>query len=262
MMHPAFETAGSDRPGRWLVTCDHASNQVPAWLGGGSLGLPDSEMARHIAWDPGAAGLARALARHLDSPCVMSTFSRLVIDPNRGEDDPTLVMRLYDGSVIPGNARVTAEEIDRRIDRLYRPYHAALEQMAARRPETVILAIHSFTPCLRGRAPRPWQVGVLYSHLDARLSRQVIDLLRHQGDLTVGDNQPYSGHLPGDAIDRHALQAGRHNTLVEVRNDLITTPGEQRVWADRLAPILNAALARVDDEPARQKPHGQTGATP
>lgn len=261
-MDRAFHIHGQDRPGRWLITVDHASNRVPDWVSGGNLGLPPGDMARHIAWDVGALGLALALGDLLDSPVVQSDFSRLVIDPNRGEDDPTLVMRLYDGSVIPGNARVTAEEIDRRIDRLYRPYHAALEQMAARRPETVILAIHSFTPCLRGRAPRPWQVGVLYSHLDARLSRQVIDLLRHQGDLTVGDNQPYSGHLPGDAIDRHALQAGRHNTLVEVRNDLITTPGDQRHWAARLAPILNAALARVDDEPARQKPHGQTGATP
>ncbi|OIQ74495.1 N-formylglutamate amidohydrolase [mine drainage metagenome] len=107
----------------------------------------------------------------------------------------------------------------------------------------MILAIHSFTPCLKGRAPRPWQIGVLYSHLDTRLSRALITRLEAEPDLCVGDNEPYLGHLPGDAIDRHALQPGRHNTLIELRNDLIATEAEQRAWADRLAPILTAALA-------------------
>jgi predicted N-formylglutamate amidohydrolase len=117
--------------------------------------------------------------------------------------------------------------------------------MAARRPDTVILAIHSFTPCLKGRAPRPWQVGVLYSHLDTRLSRALIARLQAGGDLCVGDNEPYLGHLPGDSIDRHALQPGRHNTLIELRNDLIGTAADQEAWADRLAPILTEALAEV-----------------
>jgi len=106
----------------------------------------------------------------------------------------------------------------------------------------VIVAIHSFTPCLRGRAPRPWQIGVLYSHLDERLSRRLIDRLIQEPDLCVGDNEPYSGHLPGDAIDRHALMPGRLNTLIEVRNDLITTPAQQQAWAQRLAPILTQVL--------------------
>lgn len=245
MMHPAFETAGSDRPGRWLVTCDHASNQVPAWLDGGSLGLPPSEMARHIAWDPGAAGLARALAQRLDSPCVLSTFSRLVIDPNRGEDDPTLLMRLYDGTIIPGNRHAGAAELERRMQRLYRPYHAAVAALAGRRADTVICAVHSFTPQLRGRPPRPWQVGVLYSHRDDRLARPLIARLRAEPDLCVGDNQPYSGHLPGDAIDRHALAHGRPNVLIELRQDLIADAAGQEAWADRLAPILIAALTEA-----------------
>ncbi|MES2845955.1 MAG: N-formylglutamate amidohydrolase [Pseudomonadota bacterium] len=238
----AYEIIGNDRPGRWLITCDHASNRVPDWIGGGSLGIDAADMQRHIAWDVGAAGVTRALAQALDSPAILSDFSRLVIDPNRGEDDPTLVMKLYDGTIIPANRHADAVEVTRRLDALHRPYHGAYARLAARRPDTVIVAIHSFTPCLRGRAPRPWQIGVLYSHLDERLSRRLIDRLMQEPDLCVGDNEPYSGHLPGDAIDRHALMPGRLNTLIEVRNDLITTPAQQQAWAQRLAPILTQVL--------------------
>lgn len=241
-MAEAFEILGADRPGRWLVTCDHATNLVPAWVGGGDLGIAAADMARHIAWDVGAWGVAVALGEMLDSPVIGSRFSRLVIDPNRGEDDPTLVMKLYDGTIVPANRHAGAAETEERLARLYRPYHAALARLAARQDDTAIVAVHSFTPCLKGRAPRPWQVGILYSHLDARLSRPLIAGLAAQPGLCVGDNEPYSGHLPGDAIDRHALQTGRQNTLVEVRNDLIGDAAGQRLWAARLAPVLQAAL--------------------
>lgn len=242
-VHEAYRIAGQDRPGRWLVTCDHASNRIPAWVAGGSLGIAAEDMARHIAYDVGAAGLALALAEALDSPAILSDFSRLVIDPNRGEDDPTLVMRLYDGTIIPANRHIGAMEIEERLNRLYRPYHNAYAALAARRPDTVVLAIHSFTPCLKGRAPRPWHVGVLHSHLDSRLSHTLIARLQQEADLCIGDNEPYSGHLPGDAIDQHALSHGRHNTLIELRNDLIATPEDQQAWARRLAPILSEVLA-------------------
>ncbi len=242
----AFQIIGEDRSGRWLVTCDHASNRVPEWVAGGDLGIGPADMGRHIAYDVGAAGLAEALGAALDSPVVMSDFSRLVIDPNRGEDDPTLVMKLYDGTIIPANRHIDEVGVQDRLDRLYRPYHDALARLAGRRPDVAIVAIHSFTPCLKGRAPRPWHVGVLHSHLDERLSRALIDLLAEEPDLCVGDNEPYSGHLPGDAIDRHALRWGRQNTLVELRNDLIATPQAQAAWAARLAPILQAALAKLE----------------
>ena len=239
----AFHIMGQDRPGRCLVTCDHASNLVPSEVCGGDLGLPAEDMARHIAWDVGARGLAEAMGLLLDCPVIASNFSRLVIDPNRGEDDPTLVMKLYDGTIIPGNRHVGAAEVERRLDMLYRPYHDALSALAARRADTVIVAVHSFTPCLRGRAPRPWHVGVLYSQDDDRLSQRLIARLAAEPDLCVGDNEPYAGALPGDAIDRHALRAGRHNTLIEVRNDLIADPAGQVAWAARLTPMLEAVLA-------------------
>ncbi|MFN4153972.1 MAG: N-formylglutamate amidohydrolase [Paracoccaceae bacterium] len=239
--HEAYEVVGAERPGPWLVTCDHATNRVPAWLGG-TLGMAAGDMARHIAYDVGARGLAIGLGEALDSPVICSDFSRLVIDPNRGEDDPTLVMKLYDGTIIPANRHVGPTEVEERLQRLYRPYHAAYAAIAGNR---AILAIHSFTPALKGRALRPWHIGVLHSHEDERLSRAVIAGLQAVPEWCVGDNEPYSGHLPGDAIDRHALKAGRHNTLIELRNDLIATEAAQVDWARRLAPILTAALAVV-----------------
>ncbi|WP_111732948.1 N-formylglutamate amidohydrolase [Roseovarius amoyensis] len=237
--HP-FEIEGAGRPARWLVTCDHASNTVPPFVGGGSLGLAAGDMARHIAYDPGAAGVARALAERLDAPCICANFSRLVIDPNRGEDDPTLVMKLYDGTIIPENRHVDAEEVERRLNRLYRPYHTALAELAARRDDTVIVSMHSFTPQLQGRPPRSWHVGVLYA-ADERLSRPLITRLRAEPDLCIGENEPYGGHLPGDSIARHAIAHQRPNALLELRNDLIETADQQRAWAERLAPMLEQA---------------------
>ena len=242
MTDEAFSIIGAGRASRWLVTCDHASNRVPDWVGGGSLGISDADMARHIAWDVGAAGVARHLAELLDAPAILSDFSRLVIDPNRGEDDPTLLMRLYDGTVIPTNRHAGPEERERRLARLYRPYHAALGELAAAHPDRCICAVHSFTPQLKGRAPRPWQVGVLYSHQDERLGPPLIAACRAMGWIT-GDNEPYRGHLQGDSIDRHALAHGRPNVLIELRNDLIRDDAGQREWAERLAPVLEQVLA-------------------
>lgn len=243
MTHEAFRIEGEGRPSRWLITCDHASNRVPDWIGGGSLGIAAPDMDRHIAWDVGAAGLARALGTRLDAAALLSDFSRLVIDPNRGEDDPTLVMRLYDGTVIPANRRIDAAGIEARLARLYRPYHAAYARLAAAHPARAICAVHSFTPRLRGRPARPWQVGILYSHRDARLGPAMVDACRAEGWIT-GENQPYAGHLQGDALDRHALGAGRPNVLIEVRNDLIREEAGQREWAERLAPVLERVLAQ------------------
>lgn len=238
----AFAIEGAERPSRWLVTVDHATNRVPGWVGGGSLGLPGEEMARHIAFDPGALGTGRGIAERLNAPLIHSDFSRLVIDPNRGEDDPTLVMQLYDGTVIPGNRAVDAAETETRLSRLHRPYHDALETLAAARPDRAICAIHSFTPQLRGKPPRPWEIGVLSSHKDRRLSEPFIARLRALGIVT-GDNEPYAGHLDGDSIDRHALAPRRPNLLIEVRNDLIATPEGEAAWAARLAPVLDAVLS-------------------
>ncbi|MBN2907554.1 MAG: N-formylglutamate amidohydrolase [Rhodobacteraceae bacterium] len=244
MTFQPYDTIEEGRSARWLVTCDHAANTVPPSVNGGDLGLPPADMARHIAYDPGAAGVALRLAERLDAPLIRSNFSRLVIDPNRGEDDPTLVMRLYDGTVIPANRAVDDAEVERRLEAFYRPYHAALARLAARRADTVLVAMHSFTPRLNGRGDRPWQIGILHA-ADDRLARPLIDRLRREPDLCVGENEPYGGHLPGDAVDRHAIAHGRPNVLIELRNDVIATAQDQIAWADRLAPILQEVLAET-----------------
>ena len=244
MTEPPFFVLGADRPGRWIVTCDHASNRVPEDLSG-DLGLAPEDMARHIAFDPGAAGVTRHLAELLGSPAVLSNFSRLVIDPNRGELDPTLVMKLYDGTIIPRNRDVDAIEVERRLDAYYRPYHGAIDALTASRAPEAIVSIHSFTPQFKGRAHRPWQIGIL-SASDRRLSDPLLRLLREDCDLIVGDNEPYTGSLAGDAMDRHGIQPGRQHTLIEIRNDLITTDSDQRAWAERLAPHLEAALDEAE----------------
>ncbi|OCX66280.1 N-formylglutamate amidohydrolase [Thioclava sp. SK-1] len=241
MTQPVFSIESEDAPSRWLVTVDHATNHVPDWVNGGDLGICASDMARHIAYDVGALGLSRALAGQLHAPMVASNFSRLVIDPNRGEDDPTLVMKLYDGTVIPANRHAGPAQRTQRLNRLHRPYHDALEQIASARDDRVICAVHSFTPQLRGRAPRPWQVGILSDPRDRRLADPLIALLRADG-ICTGDNEPYIGHLDGDSIDRHALQKSLPNVLIELRSDLVETASGQAQWAARIAPLLTRAL--------------------
>ncbi|WP_417713356.1 N-formylglutamate amidohydrolase [Pseudophaeobacter arcticus] len=240
MTYSPFIIQGGDRPGRWLITCDHASNVVPPFVGGGDLGLPETDMRRHIAYDPGALAVSTLLGEYLDAPVVASNFSRLVIDPNRGEDDPTLLMQLYDGTIIPANRHADEAERESRLARCYRPYHAALAELAAR-PDTVIISVHSFTPQLRGRTPRPWEIGILHPEGE-RFSPCLIAALQAGGDLCVGINEPYTGYLPGDAIDTHATKMGRPNTLIELRNDLIADDAGQQFWAARLADSLPQAL--------------------
>ncbi|MGR3620722.1 N-formylglutamate amidohydrolase [Pseudophaeobacter sp.] len=240
MTYTPFFVEGAARPARWLITCDHATNVVPSFVGGGDLGLPPEDMQRHIAYDVGAFAVSRLLAERLNAPLVASNFSRLVIDPNRGEDDPTLLMRLYDGTLIPANRHADDAEREKRLERCYRPYHAELAKLAAR-PETIVISMHSFTPQLRGRSARPWEIGILHPEAEA-FSPHLIKALQAPGDLCVGVNEPYTGYLPGDAIDRHATKPGRPNALVELRNDLIAESNGQHYWADRLAEVLPRAL--------------------
>lgn len=245
MTYQPFFEYGTTRTSRWTVTSDHAANTVPDFVNGGDLGIAASDMARHIAFDIGAAGLAQALGGLLNGPVICSNFSRLVIDPNRGADDPTLLMKLYDGTIIPTNRHAGSDALEARMRACYRPYHLALDTLMKRRADPVLLSIHSFTPQLKGRPLRPWEIGVLYAD-DTRLSSSLLEVLREEPDLTIGDNEPYTGHLPGDAVDTHALKHGHLNVLIELRNDLIETEAQQLEWASRLAPLLERALARTN----------------
>lgn len=237
-----YIVTGIDREGPWLITCDHARNHVPVEINGGDLGLPANEMHRHIAFDIGAEGLSLAIGSLLNAPVLCSNFSRLVIDPNRGEDDPTLLMKVYDGTLIPANRYADSSERERRLRAYHRPYHQAYSKLAI--PERAIVAIHSFTPQLKGRPKRPWEIGILFAK-DRRLSDPTIAGIQKRGDITVGINEPYNGHLPGDSVDKHALKQGHLNILIEVRNDLIITHEGQKNWANLLAPILQDSLTAI-----------------
>ena len=142
-----FDLVEGDRKRGIVLVADHARRDLPEEYG--SLGLPAAELERHIAYDIGVEMVTRELAAALDVPAVIANFSRLLIDPNRGEDDPTLIRQLYDGTVVPGNYPIAPEERERRLDRFYRPYHDAVGAMiasvhAATGGSPLIISVHSF----------------------------------------------------------------------------------------------------------------------
>lgn len=228
-----------------VVLCDHASNALPPEYA--SLGLAPDQFRRHIAYDIGAAGLSRAIAAALGCPLVLSRFSRLLIDPNRGHDDPTLVMRLSDGAIVPGNRYLDEAERTRRMDRFYWPYHRAIARVidltCASGVTPAVLSIHSFTESWKA-VPRPWHVGILWDE-DPRLARPLLDAFYESGDLIVGDNQPYTGALVGDTLWRHATSRGLPNAIIEIRQDLIRDEAGQIAWAARIVSILRRILPQL-----------------
>ncbi len=228
-----------------LLLCDHASNALPETYG--TLGLPAVDLEAHIAYDIGAADLTRRLAAQLDAPALLTRFSRLLIDPNRGAQDPTLVMRLSDRRLIPGNARVDAAEIDRRRAFYWQPYRTAIAEtiaaLTAKGPVPAVVSLHTFTPNWRG-TERPWQIGILWD-ADPRLPLPLIAALKARG-LTVGDNEPYDGALSGDTLHEQVTSRGLAGLLIEVRQDLVATPEKAHGWADLLAEVLAPILARPE----------------
>ncbi|MBZ9892850.1 MULTISPECIES: N-formylglutamate amidohydrolase [unclassified Mesorhizobium] len=242
-----FDVVEGDRKRGMVLLADHARRDLPEDYG--SLGLPAAAFDRHIAYDIGVEAVTRELAALLDVPAVLANFSRLLIDPNRGEDDPTLIRQLYDGTVVTGNYPLAPEERERRLDRFYRPYHDAVGAMIASVAQAsgkapFIFSVHSFTPVMQGRQ-RPWHVGVLWDR-DDRVARPLIDMLAADKNLVVGDNEPYDGALRGDTMFRHAIVNGYAHALIEIRQDLIATGGDALSWAERLAPIVDAIDRRPD----------------
>ena len=251
----AFERVNASASPHLIFVCDHAARALPA--GYGTLGLRESLFDTHIASDIGAADVTRVLAAAFDAPALLGVYSRLLIDLNRGFDDPTLVMKLSDGAIIPGNAKVDAAEIDNRIVRYYRPYHDAIEAEIERAKSLditpTLISVHSFTPEWRGRR-RPWQIGVLWSRSDGRLALPLLEALNREPDLIVGDNQPYTGELENDCMSQHAVARGLPHVLLEIRQDLIADRTGAVFWAERLVPILRNALAQLDSRARARTP--------
>lgn len=240
---PPFEIVeGTGRPPAVFV-CDHASLRFPRSLNG--LGLADRDRARHIAWDIGAAAVARALAARFSAPAVLAGYSRLVIDCNRSLSDPTSIPVISDGTIVPGNRDLDPQARDGRIAEIFHPYHAAVQRTLKDRTVEdgvpALVCVHSYAPRLMVRdEPRPWQIGVLWDR-DPRMALPLMAWLAERG-VVVGDNEPYSGrdHYT-HTVNTHAAQVGRAHVSVEIRQDLI----EETAGAERWTGILGDALATI-----------------
>ncbi|MET3926839.1 N-formylglutamate amidohydrolase [Devosia sp. 2618] len=227
----------------FVIVCDHASNRIPAKYG--DLGLTATERLSHIAWDPGALAVSRALSDSLDAPLVQSTVSRIVIDCNRELDAPDLIWTLSESTRIAANENLDAAERQYRIDHFHRPYHASIETLLeARRhagQETVLVCLHSFTPVYHGVA-RPWPIGLIHG-VDTGYTKALFDALKADDPtLNVGWNEPYAA-LNGVTLtlEKHGDGRGLEATMIEIRHDEILEPTGVTLWADRLARCLQTA---------------------
>src|SRR5712664_2098965 len=223
----------------FLLTCDHYGRLLPQALG--DLGLPAGELERHIAWDIGIAGVAEMLSKHLDAHLIVQRYSRLVIDCNRPPDVASSIPRISEATTIPGNEGISRQEAETRRAQIFDPYHRRIDEIIDQRRHqglpTVLISLHSFTPVYAGIA-RPWHIGSLY-HRDTHLPPLLLNLLRAEPNLVVGDNEPYAVSDETDyTIPVHGEARGLMNTGIEIRQDLIADPAGQRRWADRLARIF------------------------
>lgn len=235
----SVRVSNRDGSGAYVLTCDHASNFIPDSYG--RLGLSESELDRHIAWDPGALPVARRMAEALGAPLVETCISRLVLDCNRAIDAPDLVPAVSETTPIPANQQLAPQEREARIERCWRPFHdtveAVIEERLARGQETRLVSVHTFTPVYKG-ASRPWQIGIIHDD-DTRLAGPLISGLKAVPGLTVGGNEPYS---PADGVyftlERHARSRGLPCAMIEIRNDQVADEAGHRKWAELLSALL------------------------
>jgi predicted N-formylglutamate amidohydrolase len=226
----------------FVIVVDHASRRIPRRLN--DLGLPASELQRHIAWDIGALGVARQVAAALDAPLVAQNYSRLVIDCNRDPKVPTSIPRLSEASEIPGNLDLSDADRALRRTEIFDPYHdrirALLDARAAAGRPTILVAQHSMTNIYHG-VRREMHAAVLYNR-DRRFAGLVLDGLRREAGLIVADNQPYFVSDETDyTIPRHGEARGLPHVEIEIRQDLVADAAGQAGWARRIARALQDA---------------------
>lgn len=239
----AVEVVNPDADGPVLLVCDHASNFIPRALA--NLGLDETQLWRHIALDIGVAEVTRQISDRIGATAILCGFSRLVIDPNRDPRAPSSIPDFVDGVAVPGNRDLSEARRRDRIEAFFEPYHQAIADrlalMMARGPVPAVISVHSFTPVMDG-VERPWQVAALWDQ-DPRLPLPFMATLRSLG-FAVGDNEPYSGRdFHGYTMQRHADAQGLANLLIEIRQDLIDTPGGMHDWSEILAGTLRDVLA-------------------
>jgi predicted N-formylglutamate amidohydrolase len=236
---PACVTLDEPNDAPFLIVCDHAGNLLPRSLG--TLGVSETERRRHIAWDIGAASVAARMAKRLSAFAILQTYSRLVIDCNRAPGVPSSIATISEDTEIPGNQDLSPADAARRANAVFHPYHdriaAELDRRAALAIPTALVAMHSFTPVYRG-VSRPWHVGLLYNR-DPRLALPLMRLLRQEGGLVVGDNEPYAVSDESDyTIPVHGERRGIPHAEIEIRQDLIADDAGQEIWAERMSRLL------------------------
>lgn len=243
---PPWVMENAEAAGDFLLVCEHASNDFPDPFG--TLGLTPEARAAHIAWDPGALGLARGLAQRLDGGLFFATVSRLICDLNRPPHAPGAMPEKSEVYEVPGNTAISPAERWRRTETVYVPFHNALHReiacrIALGRPP-VLVTIHSFTPIYFGK-PRDVEFGVIHD-ADPTLALNVVDAARAGTTLRTGLNQPYSA---ADSVTHtlrlHAAPYGLANVMLEIRNDLISHPQAEAEMADQLATVLRVALSEL-----------------
>lgn len=245
-----FEVLRPQARSEFVLIGDHAGNRIPACLG--SLGLSEEDLQRHVAWDIGAAGLARAMSVELDALVILQNYSRLVIDCNRAPGTLESIVSLSERTDIPGNAELSAEDAEARRLAIFEPYHARIAQeldaRERREQPTLLITLHSFVPRYL-KVQRPWHIGVLY-HRDARFAEALLEVLGRQRDLVIGNNEPYAAGDDTDyAVPVHGEARGLPHVELEIRQDLIADEAGQRHWAARLAPALLRA-AKLMKQPS------------
>jgi len=245
---PAVQIFHPQGRSAYVLVCDHAGNRLPRVLG--DLGLSAADLERHIAWDIGAADLSEKIADALDAVVIEQTYSRLAIDCNRPPLSATSTPPISETTEIPGNRIVSARDAAMRRRDIFQPYHdriaATLDARKSVRRPTILVAMHSFTRDFAGEESRPWHVGVLYNR-DARLGRILLDLLRTESGLVVGDNQPYSVDDDTDyTIPVHGEQRGLAHVALEIRQDLLADESGREQWAQCLVRVLGRAEALLN----------------
>lgn len=230
----------------FLLAGDHAGRAVPAVLH--DLGLPEAELARHIGWDIGTAGLAAHLAALLDATAILQNYSRLVIDCNRPPGHPTSIAAVSDGTTIPGNQNLSPAQRQAREQAIFWPYQDQIAQTlaarAARPAPPVLISLHSFTPVFQGQV-RNCQIGMLHDR-DPRLALALGRLLRARTTFVIADNEPYAlDQLTDFTVPRHGEQGGIASLEIEIRQDLIADSAGQAEIAATLARLLPQALGEI-----------------
>jgi len=232
-----------------VISCDHASNRIPEKLD--NLGLSHDELERHIAWDIGAAEVAKLLAENLQATLVSNNYSRLVVDCNRYLSDLSAFTTISDTTTVIGNQDLSELDKAQRAESIYYAYHRAIHKELERHTtdiqSPVLISIHSFTPELRSNSVcRPWHVGVLWDK-DPRIPLELLAALRSEQALVVGDNEPYSGRDLADyTVDHHAEKHGFAHTSIEIRQDLLQDQEGILEWSSRLSEIFKSMLNKPE----------------